>query len=152
MAPPNGSTRPAESIDTLGGFGNNPGMEVAVVPPEKIEHVKRLLAEGKLRQYEIAAATGVSRGTIGRIVKGKWPDYEARRRKRHRYIPLKLSGPSERCPGCGRLIQMPCPACAVTRVCRPYRLHSECELELELRGADRERHEALVASGLEAER
>ena len=75
-----------------------------------VREIRRLLDQGELSQRKIAASTGVSRGTVSAIARGARPDYDARRRERGEdFIPP--SGVARRCPGCGRLVQMPCLAC-----------------------------------------
>jgi transcriptional regulator with XRE-family HTH domain len=68
------------------------------------------LAEAKLSHRKIAAATGVSRGTIGAIASGR------RREPVKRTLPwdeaLEIpAGPPERCPDCGGMVYLPCRLC-----------------------------------------
>jgi transcriptional regulator with XRE-family HTH domain len=77
-----------------------------------VDEIKRLLSVGELSQREIALRTGVSRGTVGAVARGKRPDYEAARRKRANSFTAP-AGPPVRCPGCGGMAQMPCLACHV---------------------------------------
>jgi transcriptional regulator with XRE-family HTH domain len=80
----------------------------------KIREVERLLAEGKLSQRKIAAASGVSRTTIGAIAAGRRPDYEARRlAEASKNEPL---GPLARCPECGGLVHTPCRLCRLRKL------------------------------------
>lgn len=77
-----------------------------------VGEIRCLLDRGEMSQRNIAIQMGVSRGTVSSIARGKRPDYEARRRQRGEdFTPP--SGLPRRCPGCGRLVQMPCLACRV---------------------------------------
>jgi transcriptional regulator with XRE-family HTH domain len=46
-------------------------MEGAVIDPSPVQRAARMIATRRYSQREIAAATGVSRATIGRIVRGE---------------------------------------------------------------------------------
>jgi len=80
---------------------------------EQAEQVERLLGEGTLSQRTIAKTTGVSRGTVAAIAKGKRPDYDAMRRAREAEQVPEPIGPPQRCPGCGGMVLMPCVLCRV---------------------------------------
>jgi hypothetical protein len=89
-----------------------------MIAADMIAEVRRLLAEKRLSQREIAKRTGVSRGTVSAVASGK-------RRKGPR--PLRSSGERggfrpptgmpTRCRGCGALTQMPCLACYIRARC-----------------------------------
>jgi len=49
-----------------------------MLSPAEVEEVRRLLAEGRLSQRQIARLTGISRGTVGAIAQGKRRDPEPR--------------------------------------------------------------------------
>ena len=72
-----------------------------------IHHIQQLLAEGASSQRRIARLTGISRGTIAAIAKGRRRPHEPRADEEE---PL---GPIERCPGCGAMVHMPCHACRI---------------------------------------
>ncbi len=81
-----------------------------MLAPELIERIRRLLAGGRMSQREIARSLNVSRGTVGAIAGGRRPDYS----QRSACGPGRIEappGPTERCPGCGGMVQMPCLAC-----------------------------------------
>lgn len=79
-----------------------------MLPVGVVDEVRRLLAEGRLSQRQIARRTGVSRGAVAAIASG-----------RRRAPAVQALGPPGgqprgkpiRCPGCGALVQMPCLAC-----------------------------------------
>src|ERR1700731_3679163 len=76
-----------------------------------VAHVAELLADGRISQRKIARLTGVSRGTVGAIARGRRP------------LDLRPKGPDEvfsrplappiRCRGCGGKVYMPCLLCRV---------------------------------------
>jgi hypothetical protein len=59
----------------------------------------------------IARDQGVARGTVDAIANGRRPADLARQRRRERQPSYRVPKSPMRCPGCGRLIEMPCPAC-----------------------------------------
>lgn len=69
-----------------------------------VDEIKRLRAAGHSYR-EISLATGVCRGTIANIVRGRW---RIRSREPQEEPP---TGPFRRCPGCGGMVLMPCQAC-----------------------------------------
>lgn len=82
-----------------------------------VAEVRRLLEEGRLSQRKIAQWTGVSRGTVHAIARGRRPDCEARRCRRTDAV-TPPSGPPRRCPGCGGMVQMPCLLCQLRAIQR----------------------------------
>jgi hypothetical protein len=87
----------------------------------RVAAIRRMLAEGDLSHRKIARRTGVSRGTVGAIALGKRRDYEDPRpagwggsSAAGDFPPP--SGPAQRCPDCGGMVQMPCLACHVRRL------------------------------------
>lgn len=113
---------------------------------ERVEEVRRLLAEGALSYRAIARITGISRGTIGAIASGKRPDL----RKRSEEKDEVLEGPLERCPACGGYVYMPCRLCRVrSMLCRlPVRRLPDRSLEplhLELTDEQQARYERIHA-------
>lgn len=78
---------------------------------EVVAEIKRLLTT-RLSHRAIARKMGVSRGSVGAIASGKRRVY-TRPQRELSSDDVEFSGPVERCPGCGRLIQMPCRACRV---------------------------------------
>jgi len=97
---------------------------------------------------------GVSRGTVSAIATGRRGE-EVRRQSNDDYAALgQPTGPVERCPGCGGMVEMPCRLCraqsvaarspaVVTRFVQP-----ELHLGLELRPRERKRYEAIRAQKL----
>lgn len=107
---------------------------VAMYSAEKVEEVRRLLAEGKLSRREIAKLTGMGRMTIIRIGKGYTPGkkYVEQRKKQEKLaaaekqLPVVINEETiphrnrclavkyVRCPGCGGKVQeqVPCMLCA----------------------------------------
>lgn len=81
-----------------------------------VQRIQSLLAEG-MSQRRIAEVTGVSRGRIVLIAKGRRPDYEAIRRakQQEQENPFDTTKPAERCPECGNLVHMPCMICRTRR-------------------------------------
>ena len=78
-----------------------------MIAPKIIAEIRRLLAEKMHAQREIAQLTGVSRGTVRAISRG-------RRTDRVRLGEEELerpAGPPRRCPGCGGKVYMPCLLC-----------------------------------------
>ncbi|MGQ9576125.1 MAG: helix-turn-helix domain-containing protein [Thermoguttaceae bacterium] len=91
-----------------------------MIPPWRVAEIRRLLAEGKLSQRQIARKTGVSRGTVNAIARGKRQDRIRRHEPDGQFAPP--SGPLRRCPGCGGMVQMPCLLChvrALRKLCDP---------------------------------
>ncbi|WP_197526099.1 hypothetical protein [Botrimarina colliarenosi] len=74
---------------------------------EQVLEVRRLLDEGQLSRRAIAAATGVSRGSVGAIAKGERGLFGA--------PPVEpevfRSAAAQRCPGCGGMVFLPCVLC-----------------------------------------
>ena len=79
--------------------------------PEIVREIRRLLAEDRLSQKNIAAVLGVSRTTVHVIASGKRPDYESRDEEEPEEEPP--IGPPQRCHGCGNLVLPPCRLCRV---------------------------------------
>jgi transcriptional regulator with XRE-family HTH domain len=86
-----------------------------MIAPQIVDEVRRLLAEGRLSQRQIARATGVSRGTVGAIASGRRPDYHNLRPALDEDL-LQPTGPPQRCPGCGGMVYLPCRLCRVRRL------------------------------------
>lgn len=79
-----------------------------------VEEVRRMLQEGRISQRQIAQHTGVSRGTVNAIAKGRRRDNSDRHREHgvgDGFTPP--TGMPLRCPGCGGLAQMPCLLCYI---------------------------------------
>ncbi len=87
------------------------GEGLAMIHPALIDEVRRLLAEGRLSQREIARQTQVSRGTVSLISRGRRPDYDTREAELDDWPTRR--GPMVRCPGCGGWVQAPCRLCRV---------------------------------------
>ena len=86
-----------------------------------VREIRDLLAEGGLSQRKIAGQTGVSRGTVNAIARGKRPDYATRRPGPGADF-TSPGGPPTRCPGCGGMVQMPCLLCQVRAIKQRRRL------------------------------
>lgn len=93
-----------------------------MLAPETVERIRDLLAEGRMSQRGVARALRVSRGTVDAIACGRRPAYPARIRQ-GLPGPDSPSGPRERCPGCGGMVEMPCLACRL-RALREHRRRS----------------------------
>jgi hypothetical protein len=116
-----------------------------MLPPYKIEEIERLPAQGKLSRPKIARRVKVSLSTVKRIAKGQRriqpvpPDEDLE--------PLEPTGPPVRCPGCGRLVFLPCKACETEAIRgrhrRPGVPDPQEDVTLDLRPHHRERYEAI---------
>jgi len=115
-----------------------------VLTANAVDQVERLLDDG-LSQRAIARMTGVSRGSVHRIKTGKRVI-----RGRSNGDELEApSGPVDRCPGCGGLVQQPCVACR-TRETPVDRLSGRDDVDalaLDLEADDRRRHRELKKGG-----
>lgn len=78
-----------------------------------VSQVRELLATG-LNQRVVSQMTGVSRGSVGKIAAGKYPDY-ARIRKDREEKRLPGTGPVEWCGKCRRFVAMSCVECAARK-------------------------------------
>ena len=120
-----------------------------MIDPAIVRQVERLLGEGRYSQRKIARMTGVSRDTVHAIASGKRPDYEARQQEAAERGDAPFSGPPHRCPGCGRLVLMPCLACLIARekaAGRLKRAHTgpdQAPPDLDLRPGDRARYDEI---------
>jgi hypothetical protein len=77
--------------------------------PEKIVEVRRLIAEG-LTDRQIARRAGVGNGSVFRVRRNLVPLRPPRPAARRGSCDELPVGPIERCPHCGRLVEMPCRA------------------------------------------
>ncbi len=81
------------------------------------------------------------------IARGKRPDYDKQRQEalsRQDTEEVLAAGPVERCPGCGRLIQMPCRACLVPAIrAAPRALPADGDCRLDLGDGARARYEEM---------
>jgi hypothetical protein len=75
-----------------------------------VQEIRRLLTADGLSQRAVALRTGVSRGTVHAIARGKRP--ETRHRDPDDDYP-RPTGPWQRCPTCGGKVQMPCLLCGL---------------------------------------
>lgn len=130
-----------------------------MIAPNVVKEVRRLLAEGKLSQREIARINRISRGTVGAIASGKRPDHENQRPAGDEEGLPGPDGPPRRCPDCGVMVYLPCRACQIRRQKAssskpplPRRLTPLDEpLGLDLTGQYRERYEQIRLQRLSAE-
>ena len=92
----------------------------SVIAIEKERQALRLLAAGRLSQRRIAQVVGIARGTVATL---KRIGHERPRGQTNMLLVPRPPGPIEQCPGCGRLIEMPCLACQAEghREMRPAR-------------------------------
>ena len=89
-----------------------------MIPPALIDKIRRLVATRCYSLRQIARTTGVSRGTVAAIARGKRPDRQPAAVDEFEEEPL---GPIERCALCGALGHAPCRACAVRSWQRVHR-------------------------------
>jgi hypothetical protein len=90
-----------------------------MLPIHLVHEVQRLLDEREISRREIARRLGLARGTVQAIAQGRRGLYG-----READADQRPASP-ERCPGCGKLVQMPCVYCRA--VTYRYRLlHGEC--------------------------
>jgi hypothetical protein len=90
-----------------------------------VAHVAELLADGRISQRRIARLTGVSRGTVGAIARGRRPlDLRPKCADEESFRPL---GPPARCRGCGGKVYMPCQLCRVRALAAIERRLTESE-------------------------
>ncbi len=121
---------------------------MAVIPIEKERRALRLLAGGRHTERQIAATVGISRGSVAMLK--KLGHERPRPAKGSGMLEARPKGPVERCPGCRRLIEMPCLACEAEayRSARPARRFpstsaSADDLGSKLEGDERGRLESL---------
>ncbi len=90
-----------------------------MLPLHQVQEVQRLLDQGEISRREIARRLGLARGTVQAIALGRRGLFGRQEDAEQR------PAPPERCPGCGKLVQMPCVYCRA--VAYRYRLlHGEC--------------------------
>ncbi len=81
-----------------------------MIAPQIIDQIRQLLAEGQLSHRQIAAISGVSRGTVVAVSSGRRVQRQPALPRQ--YLPnLEPSEPPERCPGCGGMVYLPCRLC-----------------------------------------
>ncbi|HUT11873.1 MAG TPA: helix-turn-helix transcriptional regulator [Thermoguttaceae bacterium] len=125
-----------------------------MIAPHVVEQIRHLLAEGKLAQRKIARLVGVSRGTVGAISTGRRPNDLCRRPDGDHAALGQPTGPLERCPGCGGMVEMPCRLCQARSLAARSPsvvagfMQAELRLGLELRPRERKRYEAIHARKL----
>ncbi len=121
-----------------------------------VAEIRRLLAEDKLSQRKIAKLTGISRGTVGAIARGRRPDYEPQPKTEDEFD--RPSGPPQQCATCGGMVYMPCRLCALrkqlaaTGKSRRGDTQAELPLGMELRPQHQRRYEEVRAARAKAER
>lgn len=84
-----------------------------MLPPSKVDEVRRLLTHTNLSQRQIAKELGISRASISAIASGRRPDYPIRTARNNRNPCLF---PPVRCSGCGGLVYRPCRLCQTRAV------------------------------------
>lgn len=92
-----------------------------MIAPDVVQEVRRLLIEEHLSQRNVAIRTGVSRGTVHAIARGKRADCLPRAEAEEE-MPSPM-GPLRRCPTCGGKVQMPCLLCRLRQMQRQGRRH-----------------------------
>jgi hypothetical protein len=75
--------------------------------PHMVREVEARLAQG-MPQRQIARELGVSRSTVQQILSGEWTGF---REQEPLPEPIDDGAITERCPGCGGMVYMPCRAC-----------------------------------------
>ena len=127
-----------------------------MLAPSIVAQIHRLLAEDKLSQRKIAKLTGISRGTVGAIARGRRPDYKPRPKTDDEFD--RPSGPPQRCGTCGGMVYMPCRLCglrkqlASTAKGRWRDPRPDVPPGLELRPQHQKQYEEVRAARAEAER
>jgi len=82
-----------------------------------------LLSQKKYSQRQIAKMTGVSRGTVIAIAKGRRKLTLRKTEMKEKKNPLPRGEP-RRCPLCGAMVQMPCLACTLRRIAKKRKRNS----------------------------
>ncbi len=122
-----------------------------MLAPKTVDEVHRLLSEGKLSQRAIARRLGISRGTVCAMATGRRGNCESLARANGGGNSSKPADPSERCPGCGAMVYMPCRLCRAraavakrsARPLRPVLARLDASLEPELKDGHRKRYEEI---------
>lgn len=113
-----------------------------MVPLERIEWIRRLLAEG-VPYRAIAKTVRVSRMTIAAIASGVQLPAEAIEKKPR----VSRGGLVAKCSGCGATVEMPCLVCRDRKALRgrlmPTEFDPPADFSLELAGEYRERYEEI---------
>lgn len=81
----------------------------AMITRHDVKVIQRLASQG-ISQLEISRRTGISRDTIRTVINGRHPLSHISESNEDSHL-RHVNRPVERCPGCGRLIEMPCRAC-----------------------------------------
>lgn len=120
-----------------------------MIASERVAEIRRLLAEGRLSQREIARLIGVSRGTVAAISTGKRAERQ-RPPSNWDYNPAAPSGPLRRCLGCGALVYLPCRLCRLRERMASGKISRHLDqpeepLQVELTGAQEKRYRRLYA-------
>lgn len=76
---------------------------------QEVIEVQQLASRG-LSVNKISRQTGIAYDTISRIVNGKHRFTRSNGSNEDNHLRY-ATNPIERCPGCGRMIEMPCRAC-----------------------------------------
>jgi hypothetical protein len=121
-----------------------------MIPAWKVQAIVALLADDALSQRAIAKRLQVGRGVVASIANGTRPDYGALRLAQAPPPPAAPQ-PTERCPECGAMVELPCLACRARRTMVYHRLPpldllpvSEA-LQLKLLDAEQIRYEEIRA-------
>ena len=91
-----------------------------MLAPAIVAEIKRLLADEGLSQRTVVRRTGVSRGTVHAIARGKRPDHDPRDDPDDDGFQYP-TGPTKRCPTCGGMVLMPCLLCRVRAIIESQR-------------------------------
>jgi hypothetical protein len=91
-----------------------------MIAPNVVQEIRRLLIEERLSQRSVALRTGVSRGTVHAIARGKRRDLIPRIKDQEVEKPV---GPLQRCPTCGGKVLMPCLLCRLREMQQKGRPH-----------------------------
>jgi hypothetical protein len=137
-----------------------------VLPDAVVEAVKRLAAEGRFSDAQMAAMTGVAKGSVQNIRTGRWDAWRKRREaaagdKDETALALvrQHQEQTEKCASCGRRVVAPCLACEVVALLKsgalkpaPGVASPDDSLALQLRPADQARYREVRAAKIAREK
>jgi hypothetical protein len=115
---------------------------------DRVEDIRRLLAEGKLSERAIAQQTGVSRGMVAAVARGSRPPQPAD-------VSPEPLAVAHRCNECGANVYPPCIACAIRAMGEEASCRGRLEVEplgLNLRPEHDERYRRVRRRKLRDER
>ncbi len=89
-----------------------------MLAPYVIAEIRRLLAEDRISQRQIAQQMGVSRNTVFAIAADRRPERDGR--CLDETLDELPSGPPQRCADCGGLVLQPCRLCRVRQLAQRH--------------------------------